>query len=505
MRNLVDHLPFGITFVMLFLISTTHVNAVTMNVARYGTGTQSTTRVGPPFQGDLAQYALDGNTDGTFNNGSVTHTENVANSFWEVNLDGDRTLDEIVLFNRADCCGDRLGNFRLSVFDGVTETFGQDFAGSVAEGGSQAFVLPGVTGDRVRVQLNGFNNEGNGVLSLAEVLIMSDVGADDPILSNGRNVARLGSASQSSTREGAPKGNQAILAIDGNTDGDFFNGQSVTHTLGERTPSWMVELNDDFNIDNIVINERTDCCNDRLFNFNVSVLDDTMSTVFTTTIAGQTGTQTFIPVDFGSIGRYVKIDLNDTGANRTLELAEVQVFGGERANVARNPLAVASQSSTRVGGGGNTASVAIDGITDGVFFGNDSVTHTTDARDSFWEVDLGDVFRIEDIVLFNRADCCGDRLSNFRVSIFDGLDEVFGQNYFEGSGSVAQGGRLDIPVLTIGDRVRIQLLGLNNEGNGVLSLAEVQVWGQPIPEPSTAFLMLTGVAATMLARRRRLS
>ena len=136
---------------------------------------------------------------------------------------------------------------------------------------------------------------------------------------------------------------------------------------------------------------------------------------------------------------------------------------------------VAWQSSTAWGG---LACRAIDGSTDGLYW-NWSVTHTDDLANSWWEVDLGERFELSQVTLFNRSDQAGGRLSNFRVSVFDGAVEVWGRNFFVGSGSVAQGSKLSVDLgdSTIGDRVRVQLLGCNNVGNGVLSPAEVQVWG----------------------------
>src|SRR5262249_1932803 len=138
-----------------------------VNVARLGTASQSSTA----FGGD-ASRAIDGSTDGSFSNGSVTHTDNQPGSWWQVQRPAARPLPRVVLFNRADGNGQRLSNFTVTVYNGSAVAFQQAYfqAGSVGQGGSFSIALPeGVKGDRVRVQLNGVNNEGNGYLSLAEV------------------------------------------------------------------------------------------------------------------------------------------------------------------------------------------------------------------------------------------------------------------------------------------------------------------------------------------------
>ena len=83
------------------------------NVAKGATASQSTT-----FYGGDAARAVDGNTDGNFEAGSVTHTNDSADPWWEVDLGKTTTLDKVVLWNRVgNNLEGRLGNFRLVVLD----------------------------------------------------------------------------------------------------------------------------------------------------------------------------------------------------------------------------------------------------------------------------------------------------------------------------------------------------------------------------------------------------
>lgn len=154
--------------VPLLAVALTAAATAQTNLAVNGTASQSSTGYG-----GLASRANDGNTNPLWNGGSISHTDNLVNSWWEVDLGGTFPIAEVRLYNRGDCCGSRLSNFRVSVFDGPTEVFGQDYftgTGSVAKGGvHSAFPLGGAVGDRVRVGFNGFNNLGNGFLHLAEV------------------------------------------------------------------------------------------------------------------------------------------------------------------------------------------------------------------------------------------------------------------------------------------------------------------------------------------------
>ncbi|MEX2215754.1 MAG: discoidin domain-containing protein [Phycisphaeraceae bacterium] len=469
--------------------------AMSVNVARQGTATQNSTLANSA--NPTAFKAIDGGLGTSFNgDATTTHTNGEANSFWQVNLGSTKELTSVELYNRGDCCPERLGNFRLSVLDaGMTEVFGMNVAGSVPST-SQVFALPsGVSGQFVKVQLNGLNNGGNGVLSLREVVIMGEAN-----VVNSSNLARLyGTAKQSSTVSdpGAPG---AHRAIDGNTSGVFTSveaTQTVTQTNNVVGSSWEVDLNSAFHIDNVVLFNRSTNTT-RLSNFTLNVFDDNHNLVTSVNNPGAIGATGYLAIAPGTVGRFVEIKLNGPGASgeNILALAEVQVFGGGLQNIARNPGALATQSSTRVGGGGNAAGFAVDGITNGIF--NDgSVTHTNTETDPFWSLVFGDDYDVNEIVLFNRTDCCTERLSGAQIRLFD----VAGQQVFLHTlGSTTGQSMLRIAA---GDLRAASLQILLPGANRVLSLAEVQVFGQlSIPEPATLSAMLMGLGGLALRRRR---
>jgi RHS repeat-associated protein len=134
---------------------------------------------------------------------------------------------------------------------------------------------------------------------------------------------------------------------------------------------------------------------------------------------------------------------------------------------------VTSQSST--GWGGNS-SRGVDGNTNGSWSDN-SVTHTQFEHQPWWQVDLGSVQQIGTVKLWNRTDCCGERLSNFHVLVSDNpfsstdltatINQAGVSNYY----TAGQAGALtEIGVGRSGRYVRVQLAGDN-----YLSLAEVEV------------------------------
>ncbi|VVM24677.1 hypothetical protein BSPWISOXPB_6546 [uncultured Gammaproteobacteria bacterium] len=60
---------------------------------------------------------MDGNTDGYFLNKSTTHTKYEQGAWWQVDLGGQKNIKQIIIYNRTDCCADRLSNYQVSISD----------------------------------------------------------------------------------------------------------------------------------------------------------------------------------------------------------------------------------------------------------------------------------------------------------------------------------------------------------------------------------------------------
>jgi len=87
------------------------------NVALKGKATQSSTDYAGP-----AEYAIDGKTDGQFENKSVTHTAVSDNPWWEVDLGSDTEIERLTIWNRTGGgIHDRLADFRISLLSEARE------------------------------------------------------------------------------------------------------------------------------------------------------------------------------------------------------------------------------------------------------------------------------------------------------------------------------------------------------------------------------------------------
>ena len=456
---------------------------------RAGIAQQSSTA----YSGDAGR-AFDGNTNGVYNQQSVTHTARERQPWWQVELDERADIDNIVLHNRTDCCTARLSDVHVFVSDhpfgrqSLDELLGQPGIAHVYLPGAQPAEVEipiDATGRYVRVQLAGTN-----FLSLAEVVVTGDTNTQVPPAAPAIKLAPYGAAAQSSTAYSG----FAVRAIDQNISGTYSQ-QSVTHTRSQSEPWWEVALQAPADLERIVLYNRSDCCTGRLNNVHIFLSQEPFGNRTLTDLLadgnieqiyldGVQGAETEIPLD--NRARYVRVQLAGSGF---LSLAEVQVFGladeipppsDSAANLA--PVGSASQSSTRYGG---VAGRAIDDNTASNYPAG-SVTHTASEPQPWWQVDLGSRADVQQIVLYNRTDCCAARLSNVHVFISEhpfvdqSLDELLDQDsiaHYYLPGSVGQ--QVELPVSATGRYVRVQLAG-----SGFLSLAEVQVIGDPNSDPS---------------------
>ncbi|MEM1320597.1 MAG: PA14 domain-containing protein, partial [Bacteroidota bacterium] len=144
-----------------------------------------------------------------------------------------------------------------------------------------------------------------------------------------QNLALNGTATQSSTGFGGV----ASRAIDGNTDGDFFNG-STTFANAGTNPWWQVDLGALNYITNLEIYNRADCCENNFRNFFIFISDAPFTSndpdvlLYDPNVNAQYILDTVaFPSAFtiNATGRYVRIQLKDNGP---LSIAELRVIGG---------------------------------------------------------------------------------------------------------------------------------------------------------------------------------
>jgi len=154
-------------------------NAASTNVAlssNGGVATQSSTLGTPGNDGFLqvASRAIDGDTNGNWFTGKITHTNNEFQPWWQVSLGGGiSTISEIDIWNRTDCCTGRLNHYDVTVFSGGVAVWSS--LNNPTPALQEAIFLPTVAGDAVKIQL-----EGSDYLSLAEVQVWTTSAVPEP-------------------------------------------------------------------------------------------------------------------------------------------------------------------------------------------------------------------------------------------------------------------------------------------------------------------------------------
>ena len=132
------------------------------NLALASVASQSST-----CHGGAASRAIDGNTRYDWRGGSVQHTCNQSNPWWMVTLDQlyDHTIYKVIIYNRSDCCKDRISNSEVQILDDSGAVIvSQPIAGSDLV---YTFEFDGVVGRSVRVY-----KYGSGSYNIAEVQVL---------------------------------------------------------------------------------------------------------------------------------------------------------------------------------------------------------------------------------------------------------------------------------------------------------------------------------------------
>lgn len=253
------------------------------------------------------------------------------------------------------------------------------------------------------------------VLALAAVLLSASALARG-VYAQSSNLAGDGTATQSSAymAEGA-----AYKAIDGNTNGTWA-GNSLTHTNYDLYAWWQVDLRSTYQIDQIKLWNRTDCCPERLSNYYVFVSDQPFASTDLNATLGQAGVSSYYfsapagsPTTFsvGRTGRYVRVQLAGTNY---LTLAEVEIIGGSAAallthgfNGEKNNVALASNratiSASSTLSGSYAAANAINGDRKGktggvISYWNDATPSTTP---EWVEITFADKYSINKVNVFS--------------------------------------------------------------------------------------------------------
>uniref|UniRef100_A0A8C1AD48 Fucolectin tachylectin-4 pentraxin-1 domain-containing protein n=1 Tax=Cyprinus carpio carpio TaxID=630221 RepID=A0A8C1AD48_CYPCA len=218
------------------------------------------------------------------------------------------------------------------------------------------------------------------------------------------NAALWGKPSQSSTYAGS----EPEFALDG-----LLN--SWTHTNQQTNPWWRVDLLKVYRVNRVTITNRpsnADRINGaviRIGNF-LDIYSNSICGVISTLAASATATFSC----GGMVGRYMVVHI--PGNQKILSLVEAGVYGTLAGNRA-------------VGGATIQSSTSADWFAEKAIDGNRGLqqlytgcSSTLNETNPWWRLDLRDVYRVSEVVITNRKDCCAERINGAEIRIGNSLE-----------------------------------------------------------------------------------
>ena len=383
------------------------------NIALGQSASQSST-----YGGGVAGLAVDGNTTGSSPwSADLQHTTNEAQPWWEVDLGAFSQIDQVNLYNRSNCCEDRLRDFYILISPSPfapgaslndllnNSSVQQSFFSGIA--GAQENISLNASGRYVRIQLSG-----SGALHMAEVEVLGCSGGSDPC---------QGAQPVSISPAGPFTEDAGTQTLSATPSGGTWGGAAASNGT-----------------------------------FDPSIGPGTYTVTYTHTNSNgctQTDSESITVIPAGSnCGSPSNIAIG-----RPAEQSSVYGFG------------VASLAVD-----GNT-----DGT--GSPWGNATLMHTQSEPQPWWQVELADISDIQEVILYNRTGCCQSRLADFYVFVSNSPfpqgaslatllnDPNISNSFFSGPAGDSE----RIAINTTGRYIRVQLSG----NPGTLHLAEVEVWG----------------------------
>mmetsp|Transcript_15280 Transcript_15280/g.17618 ORF Transcript_15280/g.17618 Transcript_15280/m.17618 type:complete len:734 (-) Transcript_15280:139-2340(-) len=406
-----------------------------------------------------------GVVDGIFDLSGMYESTTTQYNYVRIQLDTTSVINRINVFNRIDCCSERLNNAYVEVLDFDGKVVAWNEGGSVVNrftitaDNNQAMIpidLPNVVGQFVRISLD------HGTLHVREVEVFGHQSTTDmPNLALNKQTYQSGSKGVNT--------HVSLYANDNNLDSHTHSGMQTNGNW------WFVDMGVEVRVRQVKIHSPLDFRRDFLDGLKVQLISGiTRETTGVNRIKLTEDSGVELDLNFeGSETRYIKI----ISPHEDMELSQVEVFGHWKTDLLTN-LALhkpTGQSTTIPGdyGSGN----AVDGDIN-------TFAHSLESYNNTWHVDLDGLYDIIHVTIINRQDPdTRDRLLGAKVQILaeDGTTVNDERQINELS---SLGIELSYPHAQRGRYVQITLVGM------VFNVAEVEVYGY-IPGDAPSSLVLS--------------
>ena len=323
---------------------------------------------------------------------------NSQKAFFRVHLSTPAKVSLVTVWNRGDCCQERLGGYKIRLFD---QNNNEIFASTPLTKEAKQVIrvihtIPSgpATGLVRIIRLDG----GNDILHFSQ-LVVTDI--------NGRNVAK-GATTISS---GATGDGLEINAVDGEQASRPH--PKIYHSTTPK--AWFdIQLISPIKVSSVTVYNRADCCQERMVGYKISLIDENNNLVFMSKPLTKDAKQ-LIQVGPMSkpIGRptglvkFVRLE----GGNDIINLSQLVVTDMNGKNVAKGAIT----SSSGVGSDGAEAN-AVDGE-------EASRPHPKEYHSStpkaWFHIDLFPPTKVASVTVYNRADCCQERMIGYKIILYD--------------------------------------------------------------------------------------
>ncbi|XP_039505297.1 uncharacterized protein LOC120461206 [Pimephales promelas] len=377
-----------------FVLVVERANGQEENAALWGKTTQSSSYgIGYP------ELALDGLV------GTWSHTNTETDPWWRVDLLKVYCVNRVTITNRnshalrINGAVIRVGNFPDIYSNTICAVIS-----SLAVSATATFSCGGMVGRYMVVHIPGNDK----ILSLAEVGVYGDLAG---------NRAVRGAATQSSTFGDWFAGK----AIDSNRGLQQLN-TGCSSTLSQTNPWWRLDLHDVYRVSNVVVTNRQDCCAEQINGAEIrignSLENNGSNNPICAVIPDIPAGESYNYSCDGMVGRHVIVHI--PGDQKILTFCEVEIYGYLSENLA--VAGAATQSSTS---GDGFAEKAVDRGLQQLYTGCSSTLSQTNP---WWRLDLRDVYRVSNVVITNRRDCCAEQINGAEIRIGNSLENNANNN-----------------------------------------------------------------------------
>ncbi|XP_072032978.1 uncharacterized protein [Amphiura filiformis] len=273
----------------------------------------------------------------------------------------------------------------------------------------------------VAIIASGWSNVLGGGMG-GDMLDMLRGGKNQAAKGKGGEISLKGKPTQQSStydQKMSPSSN----AVDGRTKGNY-GAKSCSHTKNDKKAWWKVDMGGNKCVGKVDIFNRVDCCKERLRGAVVRVgnnKDHNKNAKCGIVTDAMIKAKQKISINCDLRGKYISIALE---RQDYLQICEVKAYTGKCGNTGGNTAISLKGKKTQqssVYDKRGTSSNAVDGETKGNY-GEKSCTHTKNDDKAWWKVDMGGNKCVGKVDIFNRVDCCKERLRGAVIRVGNNKD-----------------------------------------------------------------------------------